>query len=147
MAKAQTELRLPPPSAVADENEQECEARLWEGLRRVHEDVADEVGRARLCYALHLSEQTLSKKLRGIEDKIVDARILLYLLKHEKIGRLARAVAEYAGFLPFQRPEALDAEEALREIVALALAGETGRAAAEKIQSIYSRTQKRQAAR
>lgn len=145
MAESQAELRLTQPET--GESEQDSEARLHAQLLRHMEDAADEIGRAHISYALHITEGLLSKKLRGVEEKVADARILAFELKHQKSGRLARWLAEYTGHLPFERPAEISAVEAVREIVAMAVAGEMGRAAAEKVLSVYARVEKRRAAK
>jgi hypothetical protein len=141
VAIQQAEMLLPPPRDEAAENEQEAEARWHSILLRKMEEAADEVGRERVCYALHYTEGTLSKKLRGADDKVADARLLAYLVKHQKSCRLATwLLRDYAGFLAPQRPEVLRPEQALSEIVAMALAGDMGNAAKEKVVEIYRRT-------
>lgn len=143
MAATQAEFSLPPSRETADESEQEAEAR-WHGiLLRKMEEAADEVGRSRVCYALHIAEGTLSKKLRGIDDKVADARLLAYLLKHQRSGRLARwLMADYAGFLPPQRPDRLKPEEFAREVAAMALGGTFGRNEAQQILALYERMER-----
>lgn len=139
----QGELTLPPRREEAAESEQEMEARLHAILLRHMEDAANEVGRERICYALHISEGTLSKKLRGVEEKVADARLLAYLVKHQRSGRLARwLLADYAGYLPPQRPDRIKPEEFARQIAAMALGGEFGAAERQKVLDLYERVER-----
>lgn len=143
MAEQQEEFRLPPRSDESEENEQDREARLHAILYRRMEEAADEVGRARISYALNISEGLLSRKLRAADDKTPDARLLAYLIKHERSSRLAAwLMRDYGGYLVPQRPDLLTPEQALSEVLGLALAGEVGNAAAARIKAIYSRTRK-----
>jgi hypothetical protein len=144
VAATQAEFSLPPARECADESEQEAEARWHAVLLRKMEEAADEVGRARICYALHVAEGTLSKKLRGIDDKVADARLLAYLVKHQKSARLARwLMADYAGYLPPQRPDRLKLDEFAREMASMALSGELGREPAQKVLALYERTERK----
>lgn len=144
MAGTQAEFSLPQRSEESEENEQDTETRLHGILLRKLEEAADEVGRARVCYALHLSEGILSKQLRESEEKRPSYRLLAYLVKHQKSGRLARwLVADYAGFLPPQRPEQLEPEEFARTIAAMALGGEFGTAERQKVLDLYARTKRK----
>lgn len=136
----QGELRLPPGQANTEENEQDRESRLWLVTLRRMEDAADEIGRDRICYALCISETTLSRQLREADEKKASGKLLAYLLKHEKSGRLAKwLVADYAGFLPPRKPDVLSPAEAMREVVAMAMAGDVGNAAKERIVDLYQR--------
>lgn len=141
MAQAQAELRLPPPRNIMDESEQACEERLHSVLlRKLHEAVT-EIGRKNICYALDIGEDVLSKQLDQKENRKPSYRLLAYCLKYEKSGELARwLMADYAGYLPPERPEKIEPEEAMRAVVALALAGDMGRDAAQKVLAIYERT-------
>ena len=139
MPNEQAELTLSAPRPGDAENEQDREERLLARLRRPIEDACDEIGRKAVCYALQISEQLLSKQLSGAEGKEPRYSLLLFCLKHERSDRLARAVAEYTGHLRFQRPVAIDPDEAMREVVALALAGEFSNAGREKVLALYAR--------
>ena len=138
MPNGQAEFRL---AAREDgDNEQDREARL---LARVHRalvlTIDEEITRAKVCYVLHVTEQQLSKELSCSENKEPKARTLAFALKHAKTDRLSGAVAEYADLLPFQRPAAIDPEQAMRDVVALALAGEFSNAGREKVMALYAR--------
>ena len=140
MAGLQQTFKLAERRDAAEENEQDREARLLRRVLKVLEQTVDEeIGRAQVCYALHLSEQLLSKQFSGAEGKEPRATLILYALKHAKTERLASAVTEYSGHLPLQRPEQVDPEQAMRDVVALALAGEMGNAGREKVLAIYAR--------
>jgi hypothetical protein len=142
VAIQQAELRLPPPPD-SDESEQERELRLHAVLLRRMEDAAAEVGRERICYALHLSEATLSKQLREIEEKRPSYRLMAYLIKHEKSGRLARwLMSDYAGYLPPQRPDRISPEEFTRLIAAMALGGQFGASERQEVLALYERVQR-----
>lgn len=98
-----------------DSSEPERERVALDRLLRAIADAVDEVGRKNVCYALGLTEQLLSKKLSGAEDKRPCFRILVYCVKHEKSGRLARAFTDYTGHTPLQRePELTPAERLSR---------------------------------
>ena len=71
----------------------------------------EELHRKSLCYALEMSEGELSKRLSGADGKRPCYRMLLYVLRHEKMGRLAALLARQAGYLPPRRPDALDDKE------------------------------------
>lgn len=143
MGIQQAEMTLPPGRAVADENEQDLESRLWTITLRRMEEAADEIGRERVCYALNISESTLSRQLREVEDKRASGRLLAYLLKHQKSGRLATwLMADYAGFLPPQRPDRIKPEEFARVIAAMALGGEFGTAERQKVLALYERIER-----
>lgn len=139
---AETQAELPLPRDL-DEDEQARETRLHSVLLRLLAEAAEEVGRKNICYALDLSEQLLSKQVREIDDKRPSYRLIAYCVKHQKSGRLARwLLADYAGYLPPQRPDLIDPEDFAREVVGLALAGEVGNSAKEKIVHLYSRMKK-----
>lgn len=143
MAIHQVEMTLPQRLEESEENEQDREARLHGVLLRRIEDAANEVGRERICYALHISEATLSKQLREVEEKRPSYRLLAFLLKHEQSGRLARyLVADYAGYLPPQRPDRIKPEEFARQIAAMALGGEFGAAERQKVLELYERLER-----
>src|SRR6267378_4207167 len=128
MAQPFTQLDLPSPR-TEEESEQEREQRLHDVLLRHIEEAADEVGRKNICYALNLSEQLLSKQLREADNNRASYRLLAYLVKHQQSARLARwLLADYAGFLPPQRPDRIKPEEFARQIAAMALGGEFGAA-------------------
>ena len=143
MPQAQSEMRLPERREQVEENEQDREARLWLVTLARMEEAADEVGRERVCYALHISETTLSRQLREVDEKRASGRLLAYLLKHQKSGRLARwLMADYAGFLPPQRPDRLKPEEFAREVAAMALGGTFGRNEAQQILALYEKMER-----
>ena len=143
MTQAQAEILFPRSVAETDESEQDREARLHAVLLRHIADAADEVGRKQVCYGLDLSEQLLGKQLKEVEEKRPSYKLLAYLLKHQQSGRLARwLLADYAGFLPPQRVARLSPEQALAAIVAMAMSGEMGNAAKEKVVDIYSKTKR-----
>lgn len=140
MAQVQGEFQLPPRP---DESEQDREQREHGVLLRVTEEAVDEIGRKNVCYALHISEQLLSKQLREVDGNRASYRLLAYCVKHQKSGRLARwLMADYAGFLPPQRPDRLKPEEFAREVAAMALGGELGRDSAQKVLALYERMER-----
>lgn len=138
MPQTQAEFRLPPRT---EESEQDQEIRLHSVLLRLIEEAADEVGRKGICYALSITEQLLGKQLREVEEKRPSYKLLAYLVKHQKSGRLARwLLADYAGFLPPQRPDLVEPVDALREVVAMALSGDFGNAGRDRVLALYERT-------
>jgi hypothetical protein len=139
----QGELPLPSRSFEMEESEQDREARHHETLLRLMEEAADEVGRKNICYALNRSEQLLSKQLRSADGNRPDHKLLAYLLKHQKSGRLARwLLADYAGYLPPQRPDRIKPEEFAREVAAMAMGGTFGRNEAQQILALYERMER-----
>lgn len=143
MAQSQAELHLPPRASESEESEQDREARLHSVLLRRIEEAADEVGRKDCCYALNLSEQLLSKQLREADNNRPSYKLLAYLLKHQRSGRLARwLMADYAGFLPPQRPDRIKPEDFAREIASMALGGEFGAAERQKVLALYERMER-----
>src|SRR5713101_4126392 len=64
--------------------------------------IDEEIGRKQVCWALQMSEGELSKRLAGA-GKRPCFRILMYALKHEKTGRIARLLMEQAKYLPPRR--------------------------------------------
>jgi len=131
---------LPQPASFADENEQQREDRLHRVLLRKLDDAVTEIGRKNVCYALGLTEELLSKQLDQKDRKKPSYRLLAYCLKHEKSGELARwLMVDYVGYLPPQRPELIPPDEAMREVMAMALAGEFGNVGREKVLGIYRR--------
>jgi hypothetical protein len=72
--------------------------------------IDEEITRKQVCWALQMSEGELSKRIAGA-GKRPCFRILMYALKHEKTGRVARLVMEQCKYLPPKRPDDLtDAE-------------------------------------
>lgn len=142
-AKAQRDLELPPRREDSDASEIEQEERAYRRVLRALEDAVEEIGRQRVCYVLKYTEPLLSKQLSGYEGKEPKARLLAFCVKHQKSERLARVLMEYAEFLPPHRPELLESGEAMREVMALALAGELGNAGRDKVRAIYERMRKR----
>lgn len=135
---AQLDLPSPPDS---NESEQDREHRLHGVLLRLIEEAADDVGRKQCCYALHLSEQLLSKQLREVDGNRASYRLLAYLVKHQRSAHLARwLVSDYAGYMPPQRPEVISPEEFTRQIAAMAIGGSFGRAEREEVLRLYGRT-------
>lgn len=144
VAQEQRELELPQPPEAAEESEQDREARLHLVLLRHMDEAVREVGTKNVCYALGLAEELLSKQLRCVENKRPGYKLLAYLVKHQQSGRLATwLMRDYAGYLVPQRPEKLEADDALRQVLALALAGEFGNAGREKVAALYARTKRR----
>lgn len=144
MAEAQVELRLPPRSFEAEEKPVDREERLWGVTLRYATEAADEIGREKVCEDNGISEGTLSKQLREVDGRNLHGKLLQYLVKHQKSGRLAKwLVADYAGFLPPQRDARLTPEDFAREVAAMALGGQFGRAEALTILSLYQRVEKK----
>lgn len=114
MLTTQDEIELPDPEAELDEIERE--RRQNDRILRTLAFVVDEeIGRKQVCWALQLSEPDLSKRLSGAEGKRPCFRILMYALKREREGRLARLLMHQAGYSPPRRPEELsDAEYRVR---------------------------------
>lgn len=144
MAQPQAELRLPPPRDEAEESAQDREDRLWGVTLRYASEAADEIGRELVCEECSITEGTLSKQLREVDGRNLHGKQLQYLMKHQKSGRLARwVVADYAKFLPPQRPERLTPEEFAREVAAMALGGEFGTAERQKVLALYERMERK----
>lgn len=142
MTQSLRQMDLPPPRQ-SDESEQEQETRLHGVLLRLIEEAADEVGRKNICYALNISEQLLSKQLREADNNRASYRLLAYLMKHQLSGRLARwLLADYAGYLPPQRPDRIKPEDFARLIAAMALGGEFGAAERQKVLALYERVER-----
>lgn len=146
MPQEQRELRLPAPSDGMEETEQEKEARLALVFLRHIGEAVREVGTKNVCYALAIGEEVLSKQLREVENRKPSYRLVAYLLKAQPSGRLAKwLLCDYAGYLAPRRPDLLEPSEAMREVVTLALAGEVGNAAKEKILALYERMRRQEA--
>lgn len=143
MAEEQEKLDLPEPPDEAAENEQDREKRLHVILMRRIDEAVSEVGAQNVCYALNISEPELSKQRREAEGREPKARLLAYLVKHQKSGRLATwLMRDYADYLPPQKPEQLEPEEFVRAVLSLALAGEFGNAGREKVVGLYARVKR-----
>jgi hypothetical protein len=139
----QTEIKFAPPRDVAEMSEQEIEERAHSVLLRLMEDAAEEVTRKEICFALDINEKLLSKQLRETEGHRPSFRLLAYLIKKQKSGRLARwLMADYAEYMPPQRPAMQRPETTLELIYARAQAGDYGKAAREEIRELYERTEK-----
>jgi hypothetical protein len=73
--------------------------------------IDEELGRKQICWSLQLDAGDLSRALRCERYLRPDFRLLTYVLRHERDGRMARLLAEQSGYLPPERPERLsDAE-------------------------------------
>lgn len=141
MTEAQAEMYFPRSAEDAAESEQEREERLHAVLLRHIADAADEVGRKACCYGLDISEQLLGKQIKETDEKRPSYKLLAYLIKHQQSGRLAHwLMADYAGFQAPQRVAKLNPSQALSEMLALALSGEMGNAAKQKVIAIYQKT-------
>lgn len=138
MAQSQAELILPPPRDETEETPQEREDRLWQVTLRYAAEAADEIGREQVSEECNITESTLSKQVREVDGRNLHGKQLQYLIKHQKSGRLARWVlSDYAKFLPPQRPERLKPEDFVRQIVAMAVAGEFGAGERQKVLALY----------
>lgn len=104
------------PSNDQDQGEVDRERRFHERVARATADAVDEIGRKIVCYALEMSESVLSRQLSGADNRVLDFRVVLYAMKRQSSERLARILAEYSGFAPFQRPDALEPEEEIARI-------------------------------
>jgi len=141
MLRIQSEFHL--AQTEDSEDEQAREERLHHVLLRHMLDAADEIGRKKICYGLDISEQLIGKQLREIDEKRPSYKMLAYLIRHQQSGRLARwLMADYAGFCVPRRVERLKPAEALSEVLALALSGEMGNAAKQKVIDIYEKTKR-----
>lgn len=144
MAKAQEELRLPPRNIEADEGPEDREERLWVVTLRYAEEAADEIGRDVVSKEVGISEGTLSKQIREAGGLNLHGKVLQFLLKSQKSGRLAKwLVCDYGKFLPPQRDAKLTSEDFAREVAAMALGGQFGRADAQAILALYERVEKK----
>ena len=140
MAYQQAELSLPPRLAEVEESTQDREERQWGVTLRYMSEAADEIGRDRVCLDLAISETTLSRQLREVDGKNAHGKLLAYLVKHQQSGRLARwLLADYAGFLPPQRPERLTPAQFTSQIAAMALGGQFGSAERQRVLELYER--------
>jgi hypothetical protein len=119
MPKSQTEMMLPPRLELVAEEAPARETRELRIVLRALQDAVTEIGRKTVCYDLELTEERLSKQLNGVDGKTPSFRLLAYCLKHEKSGRLARAlVADYAGYAPPVRAAVMTPEEKLARLEA-----------------------------
>lgn len=144
MAESQEEMLLPSRPDESAESEQDREARLHGVLLRYVTEAVDEVGRKEVCYGLALTEQLLSKQLREVDNNRPSYKLIAYLLKKQKSGRLARwLMADYAGYVPPHRPDRLKPEEFAREVAAMALGGTFGRSEAQAILALYERVERK----
>ena len=95
--------------------------------------IDEEITRKHVCWALQMSEGELSKRLAGA-GKRPCFRILLYTLKHERTGRVARLVMEQASYLPPRRDTDLtDTEFRARAEHLFARSGPVGEAMRKEI--------------
>lgn len=146
MAKDQTILPLPAPADEVKESPADREERLWTVTLRYATEAADEIGRAQVAEDNGVTEGTLSKQLREVDGRNLHGKLLQYLMKHQRSGRLAKwMVGDYGGFLPPQRNDKITPEEFAREVAAMALGGTFGRADAQKILALYERLERKPA--
>jgi hypothetical protein len=142
VAIQQAELTLPLRRDEREESAPDREERLWLVTLRYMAEAADEIGRDVVCHDLSISETTLSRQLREVDGKNAHGKLLAYLLKHQRSGRLAVwLLRDYAGYLAPQRPERLRPEDFARQIAAMALGGEFGAAERQKVLSLYERVE------
>lgn len=142
MAIQQVELTLPPRRDESEESAPDREERLWTVTLRYMAEAADEIGRDVVCHELAISETTLSRQLREVDGKNAHGKLLAYLIKNQRSGRLATwLMRDYAGFLAPQRPDRLKPEDFARQIAAMALGGEFGATERQKVLSLYERVE------
>lgn len=128
MADSQESFQLQPPEEQLGEIERE-KAQSDRIIRLLAMVIDEEIGRKQLCWALQMSEGELSKRLSGLEGKRPCLRMLMYGIKAEKSGRLARLVMEQARYAPPVRPNEIDdAEFRRRAMDAFASSGPAGEA-------------------
>jgi hypothetical protein len=142
VAIRQAELTLPPRRDESEESAPDREERLWTVTLRYMTDAADEIGRDVVCHDLAISETTLSRQLREVDGKNAHGKLLAYLIKNQRSGRLATwLMRDYAGYLPPARPDRIKPEDFARQIAAMALGGEFGAAERQKVLSLYERVE------
>lgn len=118
MADAQESLHLQSPEEQLGEIERE-KAQSDRVIRLLGLVVDEEIGRKNLCWALQMSEGELSKRLSGLDGKRPCIRMLMYAVKNERGGRLARLVMEQARYAPPVRPTEIDDAEFRRRAMDL----------------------------
>jgi hypothetical protein len=111
------------PTREDEMGEIEREAAQNERVLRVLATVIDEeISRKHVCWALQMGESELSRRLAQADGKRPCYRMLMYALRHERTGRLAKLLMEQGGYSPPIRPVEIDdsefrrrAEQAFRE--------------------------------
>lgn len=128
MADTQENLQLQSPETELGEIERE-KAQSDRVIRLLGMVIDEEIGRKNMCWALQMSEGELSKRLSGLDGKRPCVRMLMYGLKNERGGRLARLLMEQARYAPPVRPTEIDdAEFRRRALEVLAGSGPAGEA-------------------
>lgn len=110
MAESQEAFHLQSPEDQLGEIERE-KAQSDRVVRLLGLVIDEEIGRKNLCWALQMSEGELSKRLSGLDGKRPCVRMLMYAIKNERGGRLARLVMEQAKYAPPVRPTEIDDAE------------------------------------
>lgn len=110
MADAQESLHLQSPEDQLGEIERE-KAQSERVLRLMALVIDEEIGRKQLCWALQMGESELSRRLAQADGKRPCFRMLMYAVKNERGGRLARLVMEQAKYAPPVRPTEIDDSE------------------------------------